>query len=120
LIDPSETNTGKYFKLYERADKFHFGWQSWQRVRRGIDTKDRYGIAPDYPLPKSPIEFLQTALLRDLACQFGHEMQCWYCPPFKDIGDEEAFSILDRIAELMDSLDENRINLEEYLNMLKI
>jgi len=120
LVDPSEKSTGKLFRLHNYADKFHFGWQSWQRVRRGIDTEDRYGIAPGYPLPKSPIEFLQTALLRDLVCQFGHEMQCWYCPPFKNTGDEETFDILDRIAELMDSPDENRSNLEEYFNMLEI
>jgi hypothetical protein len=120
LIDPSEKSTGKYFRLYKCADNFHFGWQSWQRVRSGIDIQDRYGIAPGYPSSKSPIEFLRTALLRDLACQFGHEMQCWYCPPFKDAGGEETFSILNRIAELMDSLDENRSNLEEYFNMLEI
>ena len=120
LIDPSETSTGKYFKLYEHADEFHFGWQSWQRVREGIDPKERYGVSPDFAMTVDQWEFLRAALLRDLVCQFGHEMQCWYCPPFKDIADGETFTILDRIAEFMASLYENRNKLEEYFNMLKI
>lgn len=122
LIDASDASTGSHFKLYDMpGDVFHFGWQAWQRVRGGFDPIDRYCVAPAWVFPNEVRwQLLHKALIRDMIALFGHEIQVFSCPPFRDMTDEEAYPTLDRIATLMASPDRNRDQIREFCEMLVI
>ena len=121
LIDPSQTKQSKYFRLHQVPEQvFHFGWQAWQRTRNGIDSIERYCIAPGIMAGEDSSELLRGALVRDLACIFSHEIQCWYTPNFRNVTGNDTYPMLDEIAALMSSIDENLDKLELYFNSLTI
>jgi len=120
LIDPSANSKGVFFRMYEVRKVFHFAWQGWQRVRAGEDPRERYCVVPGFPPDIDGLSFVHKALIRDMICLFGHEMQCWHCPPFRSLADDELHPALDRVAELMASPDENRDRLTEFLRTLEL
>jgi len=122
LMDADATNSfvrsrGYGFDVYDiPRELFDFWWEAWQRVRRGQDPVERYRI----PGGDSGWLFLQKALIRDLLAFFGHEVQVWICPPFKNTLAVNVYSCFDRMAELMVRPDDNMKKLKLCLDILDV